>query len=149
MNFLITSYILPLAEPVTLSPRLSFFLDNPRTEQEISLLEEYLVEAYDSGDDFRFPVHSDEPIVTLEGILFRFYESFKSNEYVSRYFGDYKRGKVFKFIAGMWVIARFEDEGETQRLYDHHRQMLEEGEAVVTILGEGHPIITNSTVTIP
>ena len=58
MNFFLTFYIYPLKEKITLSESQKFYLDNPRTREEIATVENYLVRAYESGYDLRLPVHS-------------------------------------------------------------------------------------------
>lgn len=40
MNFFLTSYIYPIEEPIVLSKKLNFVLDNPRTQEEIDLITE-------------------------------------------------------------------------------------------------------------
>jgi len=40
MNFFLTSYIYPIEKPITLSQKLNFVLDNPRTQEEIDLIVE-------------------------------------------------------------------------------------------------------------
>jgi hypothetical protein len=47
MEFLLTSYIYPLKEPLVLSRRLGFSLDNPRTELETEVVKGYLLRAYE------------------------------------------------------------------------------------------------------
>lgn len=48
MNFLITTFIYPVPEPIPLSKHLKFYLDNPRTDEEIAYVKEHLLKAYDS-----------------------------------------------------------------------------------------------------
>jgi hypothetical protein len=36
---------------------------------EVKVVKDYVLRAYASGYDDKFPVHSDEPIGTIEGIL--------------------------------------------------------------------------------
>ena len=80
MEFLLTSYIYPLKEPLILSRHLGFSLDNPRTELEVKVVKDYLLRAYESGYDYKFPVHSDERIMTIEGILEGFRNTLSSND---------------------------------------------------------------------
>ena len=72
MEFLLTFFIYPLQEPLTLSKQLGFTLDNPRTDDEIEMVKEYLLRAYESGYDYTLPIHSKEDIVTVESILIIF-----------------------------------------------------------------------------
>lgn len=87
MNFLLTFYIYPLSQKILLSKHLNCLLDNPRTGEEISAVRDYIVSAYDSGYDIRLPMYSDEPIVTLENILFRFRGALSSHDnYIADFF---------------------------------------------------------------
>jgi hypothetical protein len=145
MEFLITQYIYPLAERLPLSRRLGFWLDNPRTELEISVVEDYLMRAYESGYDYKLPVSSDEPIVTIEDTLLRFYNSLShEDEYVSRFFETYTREGIFTFLARMWVIARFDDEGIGDELREEHQKMRAEGVHGFFVLDDAHPLIAKS-----
>lgn len=145
MEFLITGFIYPLSEPIILSEKLGFRLDNPHTDFEISIIEEYLNRAYESGYDYKFPIFSDEPIVTLEEILFNFREKFTAEgQYVADYFETYNRDSFFKFLAGIWVIARFDDEGLGQELREAHKELVKEGHHGFIMLEDDHPIIQNS-----
>jgi hypothetical protein len=112
MEFLITSYIYPLKEPLVLSPHLGFNLDNPRTELEVTVVKDYLLRAYESGYDYKLPIHSDEPIVTIEGILEDFRNVLSADDpVVAETFMRYNRDHIFNFLASIWVVVRFEDEG--------------------------------------
>lgn len=145
MNFLMTFYIYPLSEEIVLSHHLSFNLDNPRTDEEISIVKDYLLKAYDSEGDEQIPIHSNEPIETLENILLDFQEEFSgSDEYIARFFHSYERDKIFEFIAKMWVIARFDDEGEIQLINEGLRQREAQGLSSVVWLDNDHPIVHNS-----
>jgi hypothetical protein len=145
MDFLLTSYIYPLSEQIILSTHLNFCLDNPRTDSDISAVKRYLIESYDSGQDIRLPVQSDENIITLEDILFKFRDLFShSDEYVASFFRSYDRDMIFDFIARMWVIARFDDEGETQQILKEREEMLKAGQVGIIMLENEHPIVRNS-----
>jgi len=145
MEFLLTFYVYPLPEKMVLSKELGFCLDNPRTELEIAFVKDYLLRAYESGYDYRLPVDSEEPIVTLEGILFDFRDNLSSEDrYVAKVFESYSRDEIFEFIAKMWIIARFDDKGIGQRLREEHRRMREEGIQGFFMLEDDHPIMSAS-----
>ena len=140
MEFLLTSYIYPLKEPLVLSRRFGFSLDNPRTELETEVVKGYLLGAYESGYDYKFPVHSDEPIVTIEGILEDFRNTLSSNDpVVAETFTRYNREHIFDFLASIWVVARFEDEGLGEELRQEHRRMRAEGSLGFFMLGDDNP----------
>jgi len=142
MEFLLTSYIYPLKEPLVLSRRLGFSLDNPRTELEVEVVKDYLLRAYESGYDYKFPVHSNEPIVTIEGILEDFRNILSANDpVVAETFVHYNRERIFDFLASIWVVARFEDEGLGEELRQEHRKMRAEGSLGFFMLGDDHPLV--------
>lgn len=142
MEFLLTSYIYPFKEPLVLSRRLGFSLDNPRTDLEVTVVKDYLLRAYESGYDYKFPVHSDEPIVTIEGILEDFRNTLSAHDpVVAETFARYTREHIFDFLASIWVVARFKDEGLGEELRQEHRRMRTEGSVGFFILGDDHPLI--------
>ena len=42
MNFLMTDYVYPLSEKISLYKTLNLYLDNPRTKEEIEAVSEYI-----------------------------------------------------------------------------------------------------------
>ncbi len=145
MNMLMTSYVYPLAEKILLSEQLNAYLDNPRTDEEIQAVSEYIRRAYSVKSAFRFPEYSDEDIATLESMILGFCDSFSPKDaFVKRFCGSYERDKLYEFLASMWIVARYDDEGQIEVEKQNRRQWREKGEAVVTIFGEDHPILKNS-----
>jgi hypothetical protein len=140
MNFLITTYIYPLAETVQLSRHLGIYLDNPRTEDEISFIKDCLIRARESGEDYGLPDYSDENIVTVEDTMLRLRDFLGDDQYFRQRFQAYSRDEVLKFAASMWVIARYDDEGETLRLYESWKQSRAKGQRTFFVLEEDHPI---------
>jgi len=144
VNFLTTFYIYPLSEQIILSHHLNFCLDNPRTEDEISTVKDYLLKAYDAEREERFVFQHYQPAETLESILFAFRDKFSSSdEYVARFFDSYDRERIFEFIARMWVIARFDDEGQSQLIHEALMQR-PQGDKAYVLLEHDHPIVRNS-----
>ena len=142
MEFLLTSYIYPLKEPIVLSRRLGFSLDNPRTELETKVVKGYLLRAYESGYDYKLPIHSDKPLVTIEGIFEDFRNKFSSNDpLITDTFTRYNRDYIFEFLASIWVVARFEDEGLGDALRQDHRRMRNEGSLGFFMLEDDHPLV--------
>ena len=141
MEFLLTQYIYPLEEPIQLSENLGFFLDNPRSELEISVIEDYILRAHESGYDYKFPPYSDEPIVTIENILIGFRDVFSDeDEYVAKVYEDFDRENPFNFLAKICVVVRFDDKGLGNELREEHRKMQENGEHGFFMLDEDHPL---------
>lgn len=145
MNFLTTSYVYPLPEKISLSHHLNFSLDNPRTEDEISTVKDYLFEAYNAERGGRFLLNSYRPDEALESILFDFRDAFNSDEYVAKFFNSYERERIFEFIARMWVIARFNDEGNSQLIKEALMQIQKaQPDKYYVLLEDTDPIIKNS-----
>jgi hypothetical protein len=142
MNFVLTTYVYPLAQPVVLSNSLRIQLDNPRTKDEIDLVEAWLMRASDSGEDYAIPVYSEEDIITTESVLLRFRDSVgRKDPDILRRFRSFKREKILKFLASIWVVARYDDQGEAKRLSRFHKRMRAKGEPTFSILDEEHPIV--------
>lgn len=145
MEFLLTSFIYPLQEPLTLSRQLGFSLDNPRTDDEIKTVKEYLLRAYDSRYDYKFPIYSEEDIVTLESILSTFRDATSEEDpYLKDKFSQYERENIFDFLASIWIVARFEDEGIGEELREEHEKIREEGKYGFFLLDDDHPLIKNA-----
>jgi hypothetical protein len=147
MNFVVTTYVYPLAQPIELSKSLKIQLDNPRTKDEIRFVEGQLKRAWESGEDYAFPIHSDEDIVTVENTLFRFHDAFSvSDSYVKKVFRRYKREQALKFLASIWIVARYDDEGESRRLGKFHARMRAKGELTFSLLDDDHPIVRGENI---
>jgi hypothetical protein len=144
-NFLLTEYFFPMSEPIILSDSLRFTFDNPRTEKEIAYAKKFITNQYDSGLIGVFPPHSKEDIITLELIVKSFRDAYsKENEYVRSFFKGYKRKNLFDYLAKMWCVVRFDDEGEVQRIEESYQEMREKGQKGFVLLNEGHPILEHS-----
>jgi hypothetical protein len=145
MEFLLTSFLYPLQEPLTLSRQLGFSLDNPRTGDEIEAVKEYLLSAYHSGYDYKFPIYSEENIVTLESILIAFRNALSEEDsHLKDKFAQYERESIFNFIASIWIIARFEDEDTGEALRKKHKKMREDGISSFSLLDDDHPLVKNA-----
>jgi hypothetical protein len=142
---LMTTYLYPLAERIPLSKQLNAYLDNPRTDEEIGAVVEYIRRAYSVDSAWRFPEHSDEDIVTLESLFLRFCDNFSPvDPYVAEFCKSYERDKLFDYMARMWIVARYDDEGQIEAEREFRKQRREKGEIGFTIFGEDHPILKNS-----
>jgi hypothetical protein len=139
MDFLTTLYIYPLSEKIPLSRHFNFNLDNPRTPDEILTVKRYLLKEFESKPDDTIPVD------TFEEILFEFRDAFSTSDpYVASFFEQYKREEIIEFIARMWVIARYEDEGENPQIDDKALRKLKTEKATTLWLEDEHQTINNS-----
>ena len=62
--------------------------------------------------------------MTIEDALFRFRDALSSQDvYIRDVFEGYDRDRVFEFLARMWVIARFDDQGLADELRQEHQRL--------------------------
>ena len=152
MEFLITSFTYPLKEKILFSKHFNFYLDNPRTKEEVDIVKHFLRRSYNSGHDLKIPPkfkddELNEKFITLEKLIADLYEMFYSkNEEFTDFFDKHQKKSIFDFVARMWIIARFDDEGESKRLRKEKRQYKKQGTPVVIVLDEEHPIIKKSNI---
>lgn len=149
MNFLMTDYVYPLSEKVPLSKALNLYLDNPRTAEEIEAVRRYITRAYSAEFEFGSSEHDSEEAKALrdllESVILEFCETFSpTDSYVEGICKSYEREKLFEFMARIWVVARYDDEGQIKAIKDEHKKFAEEGKVVVTLFEDDHPILKNS-----
>ena len=150
MEFLLTSFTFPLKEKILLSKHFDFYLDNPRTKVEIETVKYFLKKSYNSGQDMKIPSKfkdekSNEKYITLEKLINDLREMFYLNdESFTDFFDKHHKKSIFDFVARMWIIARFDDKGESQKIRQAHKQYKKDGVKVVTILDETNPIVIKS-----
>lgn len=145
MGFLYTRYYYPLREPIPLSHHLGFYLDNPRTKQEIIDVADSLL-SIRSADTSYYPLigQSEDEIDSLEWFLFRFRNKFiELDRHVRKQFSSYNREKVFEFIARMLVIARYPESESSQSLAKQYRRIKERALKEIVLLPGEYPAITN------
>lgn len=146
MNFIPTIYAYPLREPILISRHINAVLDNPRTDEEIAALKRHIEISYILPGPFQFPTHSDDPILTLERLLLGYATSLTSHdEYVRLYYETYDPNEIYDFIAKMWVIARYDDLGESEDLRNRKEELRGEGLTdFFFLLDDSNPIIANA-----
>lgn len=152
MNFFLTTYIFPIKDEIILSDKLNFKLDNPRTQDEINLIKENLKVSLDSPDEMykygqhmRIPINNiNDDILSIEKSLKIFYKKYEDNDYIKEFYTLNKNEDRLEQLAKMWIIARFDDEGEHQKLQEEHNKMKEDGNIGFFMLGDDNPIIQNS-----
>lgn len=132
-------------------------MDNPRTEEEISLIENYIIKSYDFSLDSeyqmggpRFPIYNNEEypnIVTLEASISEFIKNYgEVDNYVNQFAKENKSKKPLEIFSRMWIITRFDDEGEPEKLKQQFEEIKREdsGGKHFVILGDENPLISNS-----
>ena len=114
MGLLLTFYIYPIREKITLSHRLGYHLDNPRTDEEVLAVKGLLVDVHSKYEPV-VPIQSEEPIITIANTLEQFYTVFaQEDEYVKSFFDQFKEGDIFELVARMWIVIRFDENTERQ-----------------------------------
>ncbi|WP_017299377.1 hypothetical protein [Nodosilinea nodulosa] len=148
MNMLMTFYAYPLADKIPISQVLNAYLDNPRTPDEITAVREYIENSYKQNSAFNFPPYSEEDIVTLELFINYFRDRFSSKDpFVKKYYQSYSRDSIYDFMARMWIVVRYDDEGEHEGLRHRADQLIKEGQSnLFFLLEEQNPIIKNSKI---
>jgi len=155
MNFLLTKYIYPLQDKRVLSQKLNIALDNPRTIEEIEAVAEYLrysesAKHADYDHNWRLPLteeveECESELLTLDGIVSSFLNRYASlDTFVKKFHKENQENDVFTTLAKMWVVARYDDEGQIQVLREEALELSEEGERGFFLLEDDHPIVKNS-----
>jgi len=151
MQFFLTSYIYPIEKLIVLSNTLNISLDNPRTKEEIHLVEKNIKTSLDSPDEtYEYGYHSRIPIthertdiLTLESGVENFYEHHTHDEYVTRFRKENSDESVIRQLAAMWVIARYDDDGEVESMKEF-ASSTEDGTRGFFLLDDENPIVKNS-----
>jgi hypothetical protein len=147
-----TFYVYPLSEKILLSKSLNAYLDNPRTAEEVKMVKAYIKKAYSVKSAYRFPIHHDDDnSITLEWFINEFCRKFSEEDpYVEQFCSSYNRRRFWDFLARMWIIARYDDQGQAEALRRYQEESAwEELQSDVrsrsfVILNEGDPIIANA-----
>src|ERR1700754_3727604 len=112
MAITLTSYIYPLKAEIVLSKHLGYSIDNPRTEEEIQFIKDYIGHALRRHWEASKPHHN--PILSAAFAISKWGDFMKHrDEYAhSRFSTDLE---VEAFIAQSWVILRYKDNGEFEK----------------------------------
>lgn len=156
MNIILTKYIFPIPERIVISEKLKFSLDNPRNSNEVAIIKKHIEkslnspnEVYEGNPQFRLPIYSSEEtedILTVESSLKNLEKKFSTKDsYLKSFFEDHKEDDILDLLAKMWIIARYDDEGEREALTKRSEELNKDGRGgVFFILNEKNPILTNS-----
>jgi hypothetical protein len=140
MNFLLTNYIYPIREKILLSKSLGIYLDNPRTDKEIEAVTKYIYQAYSTESAFQF----SEEIIS-DGIEKFLGEYSKEDEYIDKFYTAHSQTKPYEILARMWIVARYDDEGQHDAITQEGERLKEEGQrGFFFMLEEDNPILKKS-----
>lgn len=154
MNFLLTQYIYPIRNPIKISTKHQFSLDNPRTDEEIDAVYNYISKSYDINHEYdmggpRIPIENSEDcpdgFMSLEHSLSLFLQNYgQDNEYINIFFNNNSELSVFKIISKMWIIARYDDGGASKKLDERSKELEQENPNAryITILRDEHPLVS-------
>ncbi len=149
MNFLITDYVYPIKDPICISQKNKFYLDNPKTEKEILFLKNKIKHDHLHVTHFRLPLKADSQTVSITSLLRLIRKGFNDDKYLCEIFNNHfsakSYDKIYEFIARIWVIARFNDEGQFEVLEKEKKKMIERGVYSIHLLDDEDPLIKNST----
>ena len=146
MNFLFTTWIYPLKAPMVLLDNPHFVLDNPRSAKEIKQVAALLEDNYHQQLHHFFPPTAEEEIISLDWMISEFRKRFgRAEPLIPKLLSHHKPKTVFESFARLWVIARYDDEGQSNILKRNSKKMRKAGKIGLVILEDEHPIIRNST----
>lgn len=163
MNFILTKFLCPLQKKIVLSENLKAYFDNPRTKEEIEYITEYIKISENPENHtvqhafFISPKREDAGevseeywVANFEDFLNEFKKS-SNNVYIQNFFKKEEEQievDPISVVAKMFVIVRYDDEGEIEKLKKASLEMKEKKERGLFILEDSHPIIKNSKNTI-
>lgn len=145
MEFLLTSYIYPLETPVELSSNLGFSLDNPRTEHEINVISDFLSRSFNLENTNNLPLDAEDGFISIKSALIEFKDNFSClDPVVCQRFDSFTGEDIFTFLASIWVVARFDDDGLGESLRQELDTMIEQGKHGFFLLEDNHPLAMKS-----
>ena len=153
MNIILTQYIYPIESAIELSNKLGLSFDNPRSEAEIAAVKRYIKYSLGSPDKMyeynramRLPISAPRNIVSIRQSLHKFKAVHKTDEYKKSFLAENSPKDIFGLLAKMWIVLRYNDEGqfESLRTYKEEKDKEEErkGKSLI-ILDEESPILIN------
>jgi hypothetical protein len=114
MAFTLTKYIYPLKEPILLSKHLGYTLDNPRTEDEIQFVKDYIHPALKRHYESNMPNYN--PMLSAAFAISNWTKFMEGrNEFVYEYLKKNYQTDVLDIISQCWIIFRYSDNGEFEK----------------------------------
>lgn len=126
MAFALTKYIYPLEAELALSELLNFTFDNPRTDEEIELVERFITptieDALAQGESIILPLHKRAAFS-----IYIFKENLKekgSDSYTLKYYSEIDGKSIIRILAETWIIIRLKDSSEFDDLMSKSMSLL-------------------------
>ena len=112
MAYFYSRYIYPLQSKITLSKKLKFYLDNPRTQNEIEEVKTKIEATTDEMGSIIEGIDINKyPIVDINTLVDFMIKTFpESDSYSQSFVNKHKGCDVFELIARMWIIVRVDKE---------------------------------------
>lgn len=112
MTYFYSKYIYPLQSKITLSKKLKFYLDNPKTKNEIEEVKTKIEATTDEmGSVIKGIDINKYPIVDINSLVDYMIKTFPENDSYSQSFvNKHKDCDVFELLARMWIIVRVDKE---------------------------------------
>lgn len=115
----LTKYIYPLETPIILSSELGYTLDNPRTEQEIELIKNFITpsvtaEAEKSLAAKVAPAHV-RVMLNMEYLIDHL-SLLPLEEYAHNFYQENRKTEFLELIAKSWIIIRFNTELDIEKV---------------------------------
>ena len=108
MTFAITKYIFPLEKSISLSRHFNYVLDNPRNEEEINLIRQFinttLEEKVSTKESKLLPITTRSVFSIFE--LKEYLKEFDKDNYALKYFEGADERLIFDILAESWIIIR-------------------------------------------
>lgn len=116
-DFLLTTFIYPLKEPLVISKELGLILDNLRTNEEIKFFEEAVKGAVNKKNK-----SASKDSASLKDYLEYFREVFEPiDPFVKEFFQDYNSDQLERQVAKMLVVLRFKSDRNSDNIIKQHR----------------------------
>jgi len=111
MTYFYSKYIYPLQSKITLSKKLKFYLDNPKTKNEIEEVKTKIDASTEMGSVIKGIDINKYPIVDINSLVDYMIKTFPENDSYSQSFvNKHKDCDVFELLARMWIIVRVDKE---------------------------------------
>jgi hypothetical protein len=151
MNIILTEYIYPIEFPIQLSEKLGLYFDNPRTEEEIETVRDYIKVSMNSPNKmYHYDTAMRLPVsAPLRQSLSRFGIKNKKDAYKKRFLKENSKKDIFRLFSKMWIVLRYNDEGEFQSLRtrseEYEKDADKKGKFII-MLGNDNPIVKNENI---
>lgn len=107
MAFVLTKFIYPIENPILLSNKFNFYLDNPRTDFEIELIENSIDGLFEkAGNTEILPDMADSIKYAFKQIV-AYFSLNRIENYESDFFKSREKLSESRILAESWIILRF------------------------------------------